>query len=62
MAEGSISTSDLSSYVLGGLFDNDYARNYYDVGELSNKTLLTGYCTFHKYITSLYTFGPQILT
>ena len=46
MAEGSISTSYLPTYVLDGLFYsfgektdyNDYVRNYHDVGELSNET------------------------
>ena len=40
MAEGSISTSDLPLNVLGGVFyflDDDYIRNYDNVGELSNK-------------------------
>ena len=47
IAEGSISTSDLSLYVLDGLFDSfgketnsddDDVRNYDDIAELSNET------------------------
>jgi len=47
MTEGSISTSDLPSYVLNGLVDSfgeetisndDDVRNYDDVGKLTNVT------------------------
>ena len=47
VTEGNISTSDLPSYVLDGLFDSfgeqtisdgDYIRNYNNVDELNNKT------------------------
>ena len=47
MAEGSISTSDLPSYGLDGLFDSfgketlledDYIRSYDNVGELNHTT------------------------
>ena len=47
MVEGSISTSDLPSDFLDGLFDSfskntisddDYVRSYDDVGELNNET------------------------
>ena len=58
MTEGSISTSDLSSYVLDCLFDSfceetilddGYIQNYDDVGKLSNKTDCDSKIIFDRY-------------
>ena len=60
MAEGSISTSDLPSYVLDGLFDSfgdetilddDYVKNY-DVGKLNNETDHDSSIILYRYLTA----------
>ena len=58
MAEGIISSSDLSSLVLDGLYDivgdetisDDNVKNYNDVGELSNETDLYNRSIFEQYL------------
>ena len=57
--EGSISTSYLKLYVLGGLIysfgeenisDDDFIQNYDDVGELSNETVHDSRSIFDQYL------------